>query len=207
MTSGVSKVMRITALGLALSAVGLVGVALGQDRPAEPAAKPVPAQAGPARARGGRRGALRDRIQNAAGERRDRFLQFLVSLQATDDQRRLVLEKARAAEPIVTEVRAERRRIVAKAWAAAAQDPKADRQSLRTTMRTELQALGEKTRTQLEPLAKDVVAALTEEQRQKLQEAAARHGRSADDAALTRFATRLISRPMTAAYLEARLGR
>lgn len=161
-----------------------------------------------ARPRAGRaarlRGARRDRFRRAMRqERRD----LLTSLGVTDEQRRTVLEKARAAAPIVSGAKDEARRIVAQAWAAAAKDPSADRKAIRESVRAQLKALRDKTRGQVEPLAKEVVAALTPEQRAKLDAAAAKHGGTVDEARLVRRAARMISRPMAAPYLEARLAK
>jgi Spy/CpxP family protein refolding chaperone len=155
----------------------------------------------------GRAGARRDRFRKALRGMRTERRDLLASLGATDEQRRTVLEKARAAAPIVSAAKDEARRIVAQAWSAAAKDPSADRKALRESVRTQLKALREKTRGQVEPLAKEVVASLTPEQRAKLDAAAAKHGRTVDDARLTRRAARLISRPMTVPYLEARLAK
>jgi hypothetical protein len=158
----------------------------------------------PRAGRVGRRAAHRNGVRRAMRqERRD----LLASLQVTDDQRRTVLEKARAAAPIVSAGKDEARRIVAQARAALAKDPAADRRALRESVRTQLRALRAKTRGQVEPLAKDVVASLTPEQRAKLEAAAGKHGRTLDDARLTRRAARMISRPMTVPYLEARLSK
>jgi hypothetical protein len=153
---------------------------------------------------GGRRGALRDRFRRAMRqERRD----LLASLNVTDDQRRTALEKARAAAPIVSAARDEARRVVAQARAAAAKDPAADRKALRESVRTQLQALRERTRGQVEPLAKDVLASLTPEQRAKIDAAAAKRGRTVDEGRLTRRVARMLARPMTVPYLEARLAK
>ena len=152
----------------------------------------------------GLRGARRDRFRRAMRqERRD----LLASLGVTDEQRRTALAKARAAAPIVTSAKDEARRIVAQAWAAAAKDPAGDRKALRESVRAQLKALREKTRGQVEPLAKDVVASLTPEQRAKLDDAAAKRGRTVDEARLTRRVARMLSRPMAVPYLEARLGK
>lgn len=155
----------------------------------------------------GRHGVAREKFGKAMKERRRKAVEFLATLGVTDEQRRLVLEKARAAAPIVETAKDEARRIVAQAWAAAAKDPATDRKALREKTKADLVALREKTRASIEPLAKEVVASLTPEQRKKFEEAAAKRGRTIDDAKLTKFAAHLISRPMTVAYLEARLGR
>jgi Spy/CpxP family protein refolding chaperone len=146
-------------------------------------------------------------VRQAAQARRRRMAEFLASLNVTDEQRALVLDKARAAAPIVAGARDEVRKIVARAWASAAKDSGADRKAIRATVQSDVQAVREKARAQIEPLARDVVASLTPEQRQKFQDAFAARGRTMDDAKLTRLAARLISRPMTVAYLEARTAK
>ena len=154
-----------------------------------------------------RAAARRDRFRKTLRDWRTERKDLLASLQVSDEQRHTVLEKARAAAPIVSAGKDEARRIVAQAWAAAAKDPNADRKALRESVRTQLRALREKTRGQVEPLAKDVVASLTPEQRAKLEAAAAKHGRTLDDARLVRRTARMLSRPMTVPYLEARLAK
>jgi hypothetical protein len=158
--------------------------------------------------RGGRRGGgWRGRMHEAAKERRAKGMEFLASLQVTDAQRQVMLEKARAAAPIAESARAETRRIVAAAWAQAAKDGAAtDKKALREQVRTQIKALRERTWTQIEPLAKDVVLQLTPEQRQKIAEAAGKRGKTVDDAKLARLVGFRLTRPMTVPYLEARLG-
>jgi Spy/CpxP family protein refolding chaperone len=167
------------------------------------------AAASPALAGEGRRGfgKARKAAPLAAKERRARANRLIRSLDATDAQRALVLEKARAAAPIVAGARDEARRIVARAWVAAGEKAGTDRKSIRAGVREEMKALRERTRAQVEPLARDVAASLTAEQRAKIEAAFAKKGRTLDDAKLTRIAARLISRPMTVAYLEARAAK
>jgi len=143
----------------------------------------------------------------AGHQKRRNMTEFLASLAPSDEQRALVLAKAREAAPIVTAARDEARRTVARAWAAAAKDGKTDRKAVRASVKADIQAIRTKARGQIEPLAREVVASLTPEQRQKFSDALSKHGRTADDAKLTRFTTRLISRPMTVSYLEARAAK
>lgn len=143
----------------------------------------------------------------AVKEKRRNAAEVLASLGVTDEQRALVLAKAREAAPIVASARDEARRAVARAWVSAGTGAATDRKAVRAAVKTEIQAIREKARGQIEPLAREVVASLTPEQRQKLQDAVARRGRTLDDAKLTRFAARLISRPMTVSYLEARAAK
>jgi len=159
--------------------------------------------------RGGGRGRRGDKAgdagQEATGQKRGKGLAFLASLQFTDAQRHTMLDKARAAAPIVEGAKAEARRIVAAAWAKSG-DAKPDRQAIRAEVKTQIQALRAKTWPQIEPLAKEVVATLTPEQRQKIEAAAGKRGKTVDDEKLTKLMGRLISRPMAVPYLEARLG-
>jgi hypothetical protein len=148
----------------------------------------------------------RAKAQKVMRDRRAKLFRFLATLQFTDAQRQTMLDKARAAVPIVEGARAEGRRLVAAAWAQAAKDPNTDRAALRTQTKAALQALKAKTWPSIEPLAKDVVATLTAEQRQKIADAAAKRGRTVDDAKLAKFMGFLITRPMAVPYLEARLG-
>lgn len=120
------------------------------------------------------------------------------ALALTDDQRRVILEKARAAEPIV----AQWRRDLAREFVARETTPQADRTARRAAHR----ALREKLAADLAPLAKEVVATLTPEQRARLEGFAAARGRKLTDDALVAFVSRMLARPMTVPLLEARLG-
>jgi Spy/CpxP family protein refolding chaperone len=154
-------------------------------------------------------GGRRDHARQGMRHRRGRFFEFLASLQFTDAQRQTMLDKARTAAPIVESARAEARRLVANAWAQASKDAKdgtVDRAALREQVKTQIKALREKTWPQIEPLAKDVAATLTPEQRQKLVDAGVKRGRTVDDAKIAKFMGMLITRPMAVPYLEARLG-
>src|SRR5438093_10875514 len=70
----------------------------------------------------GGRGGWRHRMRAAMKERRAKGVAFLASLNVTDAQRQVMLDKARAAAPIVEAARAEGRKIVAAAWAQAGKD-------------------------------------------------------------------------------------
>jgi Spy/CpxP family protein refolding chaperone len=158
--------------------------------------------------RRGRRALVRARMRHAAQHRRAASIAFLASADVTNEQRALVLEKARAAAPILAESRRQARTIVAEAWVAAgAQGAQSDRAAVRAAVREKLKTLRAETKGRIDVLAKEVVASLTPEQRQKLEARAAKRGRTLDDARLTRFAAALIRRPMTVAYLEARQGK
>jgi Spy/CpxP family protein refolding chaperone len=158
---------------------------------------------------GGKHGAKKAAraAEQAFHQKRRKMADFLASLDVTDEQRALVLAKAREAAPIVAGARDEARRIVARAWASAGKDAATDRKAVRASVKPEIQALRQKTLAQIEPLAREVVATLTPGQRQKFQDALSKRGKTLDDAKLTRFAARLISRPMTVSYLEARTAK
>jgi hypothetical protein len=154
----------------------------------------------------GKRDAWRHRVREALRERRGKAFEFLASMQFTDAQRQVMLDKARAAAPIAEASRAEARRITAAAWAKATTDAAADRAALRAEKQSRIKALRARTWPQVEPLAKDVLASFTPEQRQKIADAAAKRGRPIDDARLTKLIGFMLTRPMTVPYLEARLG-
>jgi len=122
-------------------------------------------------------------------------LKLAESLQLSDAQRQLALDKARAAAPIAEQTRRDAARILV------------DRASAgRDATREKLRALRAEVAGKLLPLAKEVVASLTPEQRAKIQEAAAKHGRAFDEARFERRVARMLARPMTAALLEAKLS-
>jgi hypothetical protein len=125
------------------------------------------------------------------------------ALALTPEQQRAALEKARAAQPIVAEARKERAKLLAQAQAAATTDTKgADR----TAQRAAMKDLRTRTAEKLAPLAKDLVATLTPEQRAKLEGIAAARGRKFDEAKFVRRVSHWLARPMTADMLEAKLG-
>lgn len=157
----------------------------------------------------GARGARSGRHQRARQllqRKRGRTMEFLRSLQITDQQRQTMLDKARAVAPIVETAKTDARKLIAQAWAQASKDATVDRRALRAGVKEQVKALRAKAWTQIEPLARDVVATLTPEQRQKFTEKAAKRGKTVDDAKLAKFMGRLISRPMAVPFLEARLG-
>jgi len=131
------------------------------------------------------------------------------ALQLTDDQRRVVLEKARAAEPIVAQGRRDRAKLLVEEHEArrarTAESPRPTAED-RAARRTAHRALRDKFAADLAPLAKDVVATLTPEQRARLEGFAAARGRKLTDEALVRWTSRMLSRPMTVPMMEARLA-
>lgn len=143
--------------------------------------------------RGPRGGSLRDRFR----AHRHRRAEMLRTLGVTADQQRAALEKARAAQPVVADARRELAKLLV-------QEPADD--AARTARRDAIRDLRRRTGEKLAPLAKDVVASLTPEQRAKLQGFAAARGRTFDEEKFVRRVGRWLARPMTAEVLEARLS-
>jgi hypothetical protein len=147
---------------------------------------------------------LARRIVQRRAEARSEFRRFLDTLQVTDAQRAVALEEARAAEPIAREARREASRIRFEARRGPhTRDGRAAREEIRGRMKD----LHDRTLVQLEPLARRVLSTLTPEQRTKLTDAAAKRGKSLDEARLVKITSWLLTRPMTASRLEARRSR
>ena len=221
-----------------LALFAAVGVsALAQDQ-----GPPAPGQEGKGRhgatadgERGRRPGrGMRDRIRGRMEGRMDRRQgrgDLLASQNITDDQRRVFVEKARAAQPVVEQARRElaAARVAIEdartAYRAAHTDGKGKTGEARTTDPAERAALREKLKAEraaimapvkaareralagLAPLAADVIATLTPEQRARLEGFATARGGKLDDQKLTKLVSRLFARPMAIAMAEARIGR
>lgn len=142
--------------------------------------------------------AIRHRAQARAG-----ILRLLESLEATDAQRAVALEAARAAEPIARAARSEAARIRVEVLA---KHPD-DRKAARSEMKERVVELRQKTLAELAPHAGRVLATLTPEQRQKLADAATSRGRTLDEERLVKITSFLLTRPATVPRLEAKLGR
>ena len=173
---------------------GIATAAAGDDGP-------------PSRHRGGRHGRADVDRRTPGGRMRARMghirkarREFVQSLAFTDAQQRTALERSRAAQPIVAEARKELARIAVASRSA--EQPSAGREARRDAVRD----LRKRTAERLAPLAKDLLATLTPEQRAKIEGFAAARGRKVDDDKLTRRIGRWLARPMTADLLEAKLG-
>jgi len=127
-------------------------------------------------------------------------LKAFESLGFTAEQRHLMIERARAIAPIVESGKAEARRLIAQALVEA---ETGDQDAIRARVKESLKALRKGAAEKIAPLARDVVASLTPEQRAKIEAFAAKHGRTVDDDMLVRRFGRALARPMTLAYLEA----
>lgn len=142
--------------------------------------------------------AMRHREQAREGIQR-----LLESLQATESQRAVALEAARAAEPIAQSARSEAARIRTEVFAKHGKD----RAAAREEMKQRTQELRQKTLAELAPHAGRVLATLTPEQRKKLDDAATARGKTLDEARLVKITSFLLTRPATVQRLENKLGR
>jgi hypothetical protein len=133
------------------------------------------------------------------GAHRVALARFVNKLNLTDAQRGLALQEARGTQPIVDQARRDAARILV-----AAEDARAGGQTV--DVRAELKSLRQQTFEKIAPMARQVLASLTPEQHQAIADAAAKHGRKVDEDRLVRRTAFLLTRPMTAAILEARLG-
>jgi hypothetical protein len=125
----------------------------------------------------------------------------------TADQQRLVAEKSRAAQPIVAEARRETAKVLAQRGTVGTNgDGTKPTAEDRAARRAALRDIRTRTSEKLAPLAKDVLASLTPEQKAKLEGLAAARGRKLDETKLTRRVGRWLARPMTADLMEAKLG-
>jgi hypothetical protein len=129
-----------------------------------------------------------------------RFAAFVRKLGLTDAQRSLALQQAKSTQPIVEQARRDAAQILVDADAARSRGEKVD-------VRAELKSLRQATLTKLEPMAQQVIGSLTPEQHKIIEDASTTRGRTFDEARLVRRTAIALSRPMTAAILEARQTR
>lgn len=180
--------MKLKTLGLALVALTLLGTlafAAGDGRRAL--------------AGGADGGARHGRF--ARHQRIEKVREVLRSLNFSDAQRAAALQAARNVQPIAEQARTEAKGIV---QAARKENPTGDRATIREAVRAQLKALHERTRTRIEPNGRAITATLTPEQRAKLAEIAAKHGRTFDENRFTRRMSFLLSRPRAVEILERR---
>lgn len=153
-------------------------------------------------ARGGEgRGAFRERMRERF-QRREALRKFVRSMEFTDAQRAQALQSAKVVAPIAESARAEARAIVENARKA---KPDATRAERRELVKPQLQALKERTASQILPQGQALLGSLTAEQRAKLVAAAEKHGRTFDEQRAARRLAFLLSRPKAVAFLEARV--
>lgn len=134
------------------------------------------------------------------GAERRGALRLLRRLDLSDDQCGLALQESRSARAIVEQARREAARILIEA-------EDAGNGARSDDVRARLESLRQETSAKLAPLARQVLATLTPEQHRRIEEHAARRGRSFDEQRLVRRLSFLLARPMTTALLEARLDR
>lgn len=143
------------------------------------------------------------RILRHREQAREGIQRLLESLQATDAQRAVALEAARAAEPIAQASRSEAARIRTETFAKHGKD----RAAAREEMRERIQELRQKTLAELAPHAGRVLATLTPEQRKRLDDAATARGKTLDESRLLKITSFLLTRPATVDKLEKGLAR
>jgi hypothetical protein len=134
---------------------------------------------------------------------REGILRLMKTLEASDAQRGVALESARAAEPIARRTRSEAARIRAEVLA----EHGGNREAAREEMRTRVQKLRRSTLAEIAPLAQRVLSTLTPEQRAKLEAAATKRGKTLDEDRLLKITSFLLTRPATLPRLEAKSGR
>jgi hypothetical protein len=125
---------------------------------------------------------------------------FLQKLNLTDAQRALALQQALNTQPIVDQARRDTARILVAAEDARSKGQKVD-------VREQLKTVRQQTLAKLEPMAQQLIASLTPDQHKMIEDASTKRGQAFDEKRLVRRTAILLSRPMTAAILEARLGR
>ena len=116
---------------------------------------------------------------------------FLKRLDATDAQRQVALDEARAAQPIAHDARVEGLRIRAEARSAHPNDPAA----ARAAARPKLRELRERTLDTLRPHAQRVLASLTADQWKKIDDAARARGKEPSQERLEKVVSWLLTRP------------
>jgi hypothetical protein len=164
----------------------------------DPASAETPSTQEPARQVASR--PVKHRIPRAVARARDRgeLRRFLKSLDATEAQRAVALEQARAAGPIARGARLEGRQIRIEAR----HDHPGDRAAARAAARPRIRELRERTLASLQPLSQKILASLAPEQRKKLEDAARARGREFDEARLEKIVSWLLTRPRSLTHLE-----
>jgi Spy/CpxP family protein refolding chaperone len=169
---------------LASVAAAVVAAPLALAAPGDgaPAAPPAPGAPGAAPAARHERGMLR------RGARR-RAMRFLRLLDLSDAQKAQLSDARTAAEPVRKDAREKVRAILEEVR-------KGERTpETRAKVREQVKAVLQAAATQVEPSAKRLLDSLTPEQRARLSERAAKHGRTLDDAKLLRRFERLVLAP------------
>ena len=121
--------------------------------------------------------------------RRHRAMRLLRALDLTDAQKAALKDARTSAEPVRTDMRTKLRALFEQARAAgtAPED--------RAKLREQAKAIVTAARASVEPQAQRILGSLTAEQKAKVAEIAAKHGRTADDARLLKGIERLLLMP------------
>jgi hypothetical protein len=134
----------------------------------------------------------------ARAKDRGELRRFLRKLGASDAQRAVALEQARAAGPIARAARLEGREIRVESR----REHPNDREAARAEARERIHDLRERTLASLQPLARKVVATLSPDQRKTLEDAARARGKELDAARLEKLVSWLLTRHGTLAHLQ-----
>jgi Spy/CpxP family protein refolding chaperone len=121
----------------------------------------------------------------------------------SDTQKAQALQAARTVQPIAEGARAEAKQIV---QAARKADPTGTREQIRAAVKDQIKAVRERAASQILPSGRALLASLTPEQRAKIQERLAKHGKTFDEEKVARRLGFLLSRPGAVKFLESRTG-
>jgi hypothetical protein len=130
--------------------------------------------------------------------------QIARKLQFTEAQRVQALSAARTIQPAARAAREEARQIIADARA---KNPTGDRAAIRDAVKSRIQELRQRVLATAEPQARSLAATLTPEQRQKLNEIAAKHGRAFDENRFVGRLSKLLASKRAVTFLERRQQR
>jgi Spy/CpxP family protein refolding chaperone len=123
---------------------------------------------------------------------------FLKKLDATEAQRQLALEEARAARPIAREARIEGARIRAEAMRA----HPGDRAAARADARAKIRELRERTLDSLRPHAQKVLGSLSPDQRKTIEDAARARWKEPSEDRIEKVVSWLLTRPGAVARIR-----
>jgi hypothetical protein len=152
--------------------------------------------------RNGPRTGPRARV-HARMERRAHIREFVRAMAFSDTQKAQALQAARTVQPIAEAARSEAKQIV---QAARSANPTGTREQIRAAVKDQVKAVRERAATQVLPSGRALLASRTPEQRAKIQERLAKHGKTFDEEKVARRLGFLLSRPGAVKFLESRTG-
>lgn len=132
-------------------------------------------------------------------ERRAHIRELVRSMGFSDTQKAQALQAARTVQPIAQAARAEAQQIV---QTARKNDPTGTRAEIRAAVKDQIKAVRERAASQILPSGRALLASLTPEQRAKIQERLAKHGKTFDEEKVARRLGFLLSRPGAVKFLE-----